>query len=86
MSKTMNLNVRVGGVLKDYVTARISDAGEYDNASEYVRDLIRRDKERTEYVAFETKRAALQHAFALLDSDCAQNPIADIVREATQPK
>ena len=66
MTKPMNLNVRVGGALKDHVTARISDTGDYDNASEYVRDLIRRDKERDGILRhIEAKRAALQKAFAL---------------------
>ena len=86
MTKPMNLNVRVGGALKDHVTAKISDTGDYDNANEYVCDLIRRDKERTEYSTFEAKRAALQKAFALPDADYSQVAMADIIRQATLPE
>ena len=43
MSDTMNLNVRISGSLKDHVTREITE-GDYESASEYVRDLIRRDK------------------------------------------
>lgn len=68
MPKTMNLNVRVGGALSEYLANAIGANGEFDNASEYVRDLIRRDKARAEQVAFEAKKAALQQAFALPDA------------------
>ena len=43
MADTMNLNVRISGSLKDYVTREVTE-GDYESASEYVRDLIRRDK------------------------------------------
>jgi antitoxin ParD1/3/4 len=86
MTKPMNLNVRVGGALKDHLVARISDTGDYDNASEYVRDLIRRDKERVEFTTFEAKRAALQKAFASPDADYMQITMADIIRQATLPE
>jgi len=59
----MNLNVRISGSLSDFVTEAISE-GDYENVSEYVRDLIRRDKERAEREAFETMKLRLQEAFA----------------------
>ena len=43
MADTMKLNVRISGSLKDYVTREVTE-GDYESASEYVRDLIRRDK------------------------------------------
>ena len=82
MSKPMNLNVRVGGALSEYVASAIGDHGDYDNASEYVRDLIRRDKQRAEQAAFEAKRAALQQAFALPDSAYQAVSAEEIVRRA----
>lgn len=68
MSRTMTLNVRVGGALGDFVAANVGDAGAYDNVSEYVRDLIRRDKARVENEAFERLKAELTRAFSAPDS------------------
>ena len=46
MSSTMSLNVRVTDSLCDFVADNISDSGQYDNVSEYIRDLIRQDQKR----------------------------------------
>ena len=67
MTKPMTLNVRITGRLGDFVAANVGDQGAYENVSEYVRDLIRRDMERTEAEAFERLRAELQRAFAAPD-------------------
>ena len=83
MPKTMkNLNVRVGGALSEHVASAIGDHSDYDNASEYVRDLIRRDKARVEQAAFEAKRAALQQAFALPDSAYETVTAEEIIKRA----
>ena len=68
MTKTMTLNVRVSGVLGEFVSANVGDDGAYENVSEYVRDLIRRDKARVEAEGFERLKAELTHAFAPPDS------------------
>jgi len=68
MSKPMTLNVRVSGVLSDFVAANVGEAGAYDNVSEYVRDLIRRDKERVEADRFTRLKAELTRAFAAPDA------------------
>lgn len=68
MSKSMTLNVRLSGALSDFVAANVSDTGAYDNVSEYVRDLIRRDMARAESEAFERLKAELTRAFAAPDS------------------
>jgi len=47
------MNVSLPDLMKDWVEAQ-ARSGRYANASDYVRDLIRRDQERTE------KSAALQ--------------------------
>ncbi len=57
MSRTTTMTVRLGGALSDFVAANVGDDGSYENVSEYIRDLIRRDKERAE-------QDALTHAFA----------------------
>jgi Arc/MetJ-type ribon-helix-helix transcriptional regulator len=58
------MTVRIGGALSDYVSANVGDEGSYENVSEYIRDLIRRDKERVEAEAFNRLKAELTHAFA----------------------
>ncbi|MEZ5656884.1 MAG: addiction module antitoxin [Sphingobium sp.] len=68
MPKAMTLNVRVSGTLGEFVANNISDGGAYENVSEYVRDLIRRDKERVEAEGFERLKAELTAAFAAPES------------------
>lgn len=68
MPKTMTLNVRVTGALGDHVAANVGADGVYENVSEYVRDLIRRDMGRAEAEAFERLKAELGQAFAAPDS------------------
>lgn len=63
MSKPMTINVRVSGPLSDFVAANVGDDGRYENVSEYVRDLIRRDKERGEAEQFERLKAELGRAY-----------------------
>jgi len=81
MSDTMNLNVRISGALRDFVAEAVSD-GDYENVSEYVRALIRRDKERAELVAFEAMKIRLQDAFAVPDDEYEQLSADDIRRRA----
>ncbi|WP_380872458.1 addiction module antitoxin [Sphingomonas sp. DBB INV C78] len=64
MNKPLTLNVRIGGALSDFVSANVGEHGSYENVSEYVRDLIRRDKERVEAGQFERLKAELTRAFA----------------------
>lgn len=67
MARNMTLNVRVSGALGDFVAANVGETGAYDNVSEYVRDLIRRDKAQVEQDAFERLKAELTRAFAARD-------------------
>ncbi|MFM9862118.1 MAG: type II toxin-antitoxin system ParD family antitoxin [Micropepsaceae bacterium] len=68
MAKTVTLNVRVSGALGDHVATNVGDDGAYENVSEYVRDLIRRDKERADTEAFARLKAELKKAFAAPDN------------------
>jgi Arc/MetJ-type ribon-helix-helix transcriptional regulator len=58
------MTVRLGGALSDFVSANVGDDGSFENVSEYIRDLIRRDKERAEEQAFNRLKTELAHAFA----------------------
>jgi antitoxin ParD1/3/4 len=69
MSDTLNLNVRIRGALRDHVSREL-DSGVYENVSEYVRALIRRDQQLTEQMAFEKMKTQLQADFAQKDEDC----------------
>lgn len=80
MTKPMTLNVRVGGALSEFVAANVGEGGAYDNVSEYVRDLIRRDKKEAEEHAFERLKAELQRAFAVPDSQYHRLTAADVIK------
>lgn len=64
MSRTTTMTVRLSGALSDFVASNVDENGAYENISEYVRDLIRRDKERREQEAFDRLKAELTQAFA----------------------
>jgi antitoxin ParD1/3/4 len=64
MSQTTTMTVRISGALSQFVAANVGENGSYENISEYVRDLIRRDKERAEREAFDRVKAELTRAFA----------------------
>ena len=68
MPRTTTMTVRLGGALSDFVAANVGENGSYENISEYIRDLVRRDKERAEREAFEHLKAELARAFAAPDS------------------
>jgi antitoxin ParD1/3/4 len=50
------------------VAANVGENGAYENVSEYIRDLIRRDRERAEEEAFDRLKAEIVHAFAMPES------------------
>ena len=79
MSRTTTLTVRLGGALSDFVSANVGDDGSYENVSEYIRDLIRRDKERAEQEAFNRLKAELTHAFAAPEDTYQQLSAAEVI-------
>jgi Arc/MetJ-type ribon-helix-helix transcriptional regulator len=56
------LKVRLNEVLNAFVATQVGEDRPYNNAGEYVRDLIRRDKGRAEAERFKMLKAELQHA------------------------
>lgn len=79
LTESMNLNIRIRGNLREFVVSNIGDDGLYDNVSEYVRDLIRKDMARAEEAAFEKKRLALQQAFALPDESYRSRNAEEVI-------
>lgn len=79
MSKSMTLNVRVSGALGEFVAENVGDTGAYENVSEYVRDLIRRDKERAEQQMFDRLKTELTRAFAAPDSSFRPLSADDVI-------
>jgi putative addiction module CopG family antidote len=75
----MTMTVRLGGALSDFVASNVGESGAYENISEYVRDLIRRDKQRAESEAFERLKAELTHAFAAPDSSYQPLTAAEVI-------
>ncbi len=79
MNRSTTMTVRLNETLSDFVAANVGEHGAYDNVSEYVRDLIRRDKERTEQDAFARLKAELAHAFAAPDSSYSALTAAQVI-------
>lgn len=80
MSAKTTLTVRLSGTLSEYVAANVGESGSYENVSEYVRDLIRRDKERKEQEVFERLRAELSLAFEQPDDSYRPLTAAEVIR------
>jgi len=79
MSRTTTMTVRLSGALSDFVTANVGENGSYENVSEYIRDLIRRDKERAEKERFDRLKTELRHAFAAPESSYGPLTAAEVI-------
>ena len=85
MPRTTTMTVRLSGALSDFVSANVSETGSYENVSEYIRDLIRRDKERLEQETFDRLKAELTRAFAAPDASYHPLSASDVIaRNKTQ--
>ncbi|MEB2318411.1 MAG: addiction module antitoxin [Pseudomonadota bacterium] len=73
------MTVRLSGTLSDFVAENVGEDGAYENVSEYIRDLIRRDKDRKEQESVERLRAELSHAFAAPESSYRPLTAADVI-------
>lgn len=73
------MTVRLNETLSDFVAANVGEHGAYENVSEYMRDLIRRDKERVEQEAFDRLKAELAHAFAAPESAYKPLTAAEVI-------
>ena len=64
MARTTTMTVRINGPLSDFVAANVGEDGEYENVSEYIRDLIRKDQE----------EQAVQRLRGLIEEGLASGP------------
>ncbi len=74
------MTVRLSGPLSDFVAQNVGENGSYENTSEYIRDLIRRDKERTEQQMFDRLKAELTLAFSADEDTYRPLTAADIIK------
>ena len=79
MPRTTTMTVRLSGPLSDFVAANVGEHGDYENVSEYMRDLIRRDKKRKEREAIDRLQAELTHAFAAPETSYRPLTAADVI-------
>lgn len=79
MSKQTTMTVRMSGVLSDFVASNVGEHGSFENVSEYLRDLVRKDKERKEQLDFERLKNELQLAFSTSDSTYSLLTADDII-------
>ena len=79
MSRPTTMTVRVSGALSDFVAANVGEGGAYENVSEYIRDLIRRDKERAEQEAFDRLKAELALAFSAPEASYMPLTAAEVI-------
>lgn len=85
MNPTTTMTVRLNTTLSDFVAANVSEAGAYENVSEYVRDLIRRDMQRKGQEDFERLKAELAHAFAAPESAYRPLTAAQVMARNARP-
>lgn len=78
-TQTTTMTVRISGALSEFVASNVGENGSYENISEYVRDLIRRDKERAEREAFDRLKAELTRAFAAPEESYRPLTAAEVI-------
>lgn len=73
-----NINVRVSGTLRRHLDQQVSGSGLYENASEYIRDLIRRDLKSTEE-AWQWLQKKLEPGLRASDSEFVKVSTEEII-------
>lgn len=80
MAEKTTLTVRLSGALSEYVSSSVGANGSYENVSEYIRDLIRRDKQRHDQENFDRLRAELKLAFRQPDESYRPITAEEVIR------
>ena len=76
------VNVRFAGELQKFIQHRVGDSGLYGSASEYIRDLVRRDYEREEQRKWSGLRAELKPGIEADEADFVTLDANKIIAEA----
>ena len=79
MPRTTTMTVRLGATLSEFVATNVGENGSYENVSEYIRDLIRHDRERMEQESFDRLKVELTHAFAAPESSYQPLTAAEVI-------
>ena len=79
MPHTTTMTVRLSGGLSEFVAENVGETGSYENVSEYIRDLIRRDKEHAEQQAFDRLKAELTLAFTAPESSYVSLTASEVI-------
>jgi putative addiction module CopG family antidote len=74
-----NINVRIGAELANHVQQQISARGYYENASEYIRDLIRRDL-KSQQQGWQWLAEQLAPAITASENDFIQVSATDVIK------
>jgi antitoxin ParD1/3/4 len=77
------MNISLPDALKDWVDSRV-ESGKFSTASDYMRDLIRSDLNKAEYVAYIQK--AVDEGIASGFQEVDLNTLAEDVRKAVNSK
>jgi len=80
------VNVRVGDPLRKFIEFRCGPDGLYENASEYIRDLIRRDYEREESLRQTWLKDQLQPGMAAHEDEFIPFDVEKIIDNAKARK
>jgi len=73
------MTVRLNETPCDFVASNVGERDTYENVSEYMRDLIRRDKEQVEREVFERLKAELTQAYVVSESAYRPLTAADVI-------
>jgi Arc/MetJ-type ribon-helix-helix transcriptional regulator len=73
-----SIHVKVSGALQDHIQQQIGDDGLYENASEYIRALIRRDLQ-TRDEAWDALQKELAPAMRADDSEFVAVSAVDVI-------
>jgi len=86
MTEKTTLTVRLSGALSRHVADAVGEeSGTYESVSEYVRDLIRRDMQRTDEERFQRLKNELQLAYAQPESSYQPLSAKDIIQRNDEP-
>lgn len=80
------VNVRFSGELQRFIQERTGELGVYSSASEYIRDLVRRDYEREQQRKWLWLRQELKSGMEAAESDFEMVDVDALIAEAKSAK